>query len=1125
MTIEDRIEEIKRLLRLDHLNQDEYDHVENLIKNNADRFQMPGEPLEATNILRHSIPTTDDCPIFSRQYRFPQIHKDEITKQVNELLKNKIIKPSQSPYNTPVWIVPKKPDSSGNLKWRMVLDFRKLNEKTIGDSYPLPHINDILDSISSAKYFSVFDLATGFHHIRMNPNDSHKTAFSTPHGHYEFDRMPFGLKTAPATFQRLMDLTLTGLIGTELFVYLDDIVIYADTLEEHERKFNNLAERLRNANLHLQPDKCEFLRPEVGYLGHIIDKNGVRPDPRKIIAVKNFPIPKTTKNIKQFLGLAGYYRRFIENFSKIAHPLNQLLKKDTPFIWSDKQQLAFDTLKQHLCEEPLLQRPDFSQPFVLTTDASGYAIGGILSQGKIGKDKPIAYASRSLSDTEKKYDTYEKEALAIIFCVSHFRPYLYGRKFTLVTDHKPLVWFQNSKDPCSRVSRWRLKLAEYNYEVVYKAGKMNVNADALSRNPIPNEEELFRNQKVLDDDTFLTFGDNKKSSENIHDSNNTSTLLLLLTTLLNPILSDYITNTQWKTILTRAQRKLEETGIQEKLTENVEKILQPIIKRSRGRPKKLKNKLPIQEDKVGTKRRGRPRKDKKPISEAEEETDPEYFDELRRNKRLKRTKGKKKNKIVIQEKPNEDNETYFSSTEDDSSKEDDDIFEESLDEEFYEEENEIFQDAMDNEEIFEEKDKIQESEIEENNKDKGRNLRRKEEITQAPPVQEKQSTSNKILIECRDQLTMRKDNYLYFVSTNGTPLDNGSKSLTKKSILPKFNNLQKGLVKEFKKGKYYHFALPIQENVKENLTDTLNTIKSCFNSLLSISDKLNICKIRQQILEENHSSAIGGHKGVTKTLARIRQKYYWENLKTDIQKYINGCLQCQLKKLVRVKTKNPMIITDTPTTAFEKISMDIVGPFNPPTKSGNTYILTIQDNFTKYSLAIPLPNHQAATIADAFVKKFICIFGSPKGVLTDQGRDFLSNLLKRLAKRFRIKQFRTTAFHPQSNGSLERSHHVLAEYLKQFIEKNSEWDDWLELAMFSYNTSIHEGTKCTPYELVFGKLAREPSSESPSQNEKLQTYDEYLTTFVTQLHEMRAQARENLISVFIGTGLLSATYK
>ena len=181
--------------------------------------------------------------------------------------------------------------------------------KTIGDSYPLPNIKDILDSLGSVRYSSVFDLATGFHHIKIDLKNSYKTAFSTPHGYYEFDRIHFGLKTAPATFQRLMDITLTGLIGTELFVYLDDIVIFADTLGEHERKFNNLIQRLRKENLHLQPGKCEFLRPEIGYLVHIIDKNVVRTDPKKIIAVKEFPVPKT-----QFLGLAGYYRRFIEGF-------------------------------------------------------------------------------------------------------------------------------------------------------------------------------------------------------------------------------------------------------------------------------------------------------------------------------------------------------------------------------------------------------------------------------------------------------------------------------------------------------------------------------------------------------------------------------------------------------------------------------------------------------------------------------------------------------------------------------------------------------------------------------------------------------------------------------------------
>ena len=219
------------------------------------------------------------------------------------------MKPSQSPYNTPVSIVPKKVGSQVNKKWRMVLDFRKLNEKTISDSYPLPNIREILDQLGNAQYLSVFDLASGFHQIKISPEDSHKTAFSTPNGHYEFDRMPFGLYNGPATFERLMNITMSGLTSTNLFVYLDDIVIYADSLEEHQKKFGNLVDLLRSANLKLQPDKCEFLRPVVTYLGHIINKNGILPDPKKISAVNNFPIPINIKNITQFLSLAGSVRR------------------------------------------------------------------------------------------------------------------------------------------------------------------------------------------------------------------------------------------------------------------------------------------------------------------------------------------------------------------------------------------------------------------------------------------------------------------------------------------------------------------------------------------------------------------------------------------------------------------------------------------------------------------------------------------------------------------------------------------------------------------------------------------------------------------------------------------------
>lgn len=417
-----RLAELIKVLDLDHLNEIEKSGMLEVINEFLYQFYLPMDNFGVTDVTQHTITTTDEIPIRTKQYRYPLVHKEETNKQIDSLLNSKIIQPSSSPYNSPVWIVPKKSDSSGKPKWRMVIDYRKLNEVTVSDAYPLPNITEILDQLGGAKYFSTLDLASGFHQIPMDPKSKPKTAFSTPHGHFEFNRMPFGLRNAPATFQRVMDMILTGLQGIELFVYMDDIVIYADSLEEHNRKLKVLLARLQNSGLTLQPQKCRFLQKE-----------------------------KTRKNVKQFLGLVGYYRRFIPNMAKIAKPLTNLLKKGILFRWTSEVQSSFEQLRDIICSEHLLQYPDFSRPFLVTTDASNYAVGAVFSQGQIGNDLSISYASRALNAAEINYSTIEKELLAVLFGIEHFRPYLYGQQFTLITDHRPLVWLHNAKDPTSRL--------------------------------------------------------------------------------------------------------------------------------------------------------------------------------------------------------------------------------------------------------------------------------------------------------------------------------------------------------------------------------------------------------------------------------------------------------------------------------------------------------------------------------------------------------------------------------------------------------------------------------------------------------------------------------------------------
>lgn len=468
-------------LRLNHLNEEERTVIIDICTEYADIFYNESDPLTFTNQIKHFIRTSDEIPVYSKTYRYPQIHKEEVHKQINKMLDQNLIQPSHSPWSSPIWVVPKKLDATGKQKWRVVIDYRRLNEKTIDDKYPLPNINDLLDKLGRCQYFTTLDLASGFHQIEMNKNDIPKTAFSTEFGLYEFLRMPFGLKNAPATFQRVMDNVLRGIQNEKCLVYLDDIIIFSVSLQEHINNLRTVFQRLRDTKFKIELNKSEFLRREVAYLGHIITPDGIKPNPDKVKAIKQFPIPKTTKQIKAFLGLLGYYRKFIDNFAHITKPLTKCLKKGAEIIHDDEFIQCFNRCKNLLINEPILQYPDYSKPFNLTTDASNVAIGAVLSQGPIGQDLPIAYASRTLNESEQNYSTIEKELLAIVYAVKYFRPYIFGRRFNIITDHKPLQWLMSLKEPNSKLIRWRLKLEEYDYVIHYKKGKLNSNADALSR--------------------------------------------------------------------------------------------------------------------------------------------------------------------------------------------------------------------------------------------------------------------------------------------------------------------------------------------------------------------------------------------------------------------------------------------------------------------------------------------------------------------------------------------------------------------------------------------------------------------------------------------------------------------
>lgn len=814
-----RIIKLQEEIKMDEThNPEERQAVIDLCREYHDIFHLEGDKLPFSDVISHTIPLKQDqTPINQRPYRLPEVYKEEINKQVNKMLEDNIVVPSSSPWNSPLLVVPKKSGPGGEKRWRIVIDFRKLNEKTIGDAFPLPRVEDILDQLGNSRYFSTLDLASGYHQIAMDPSDRKKTAFSTSFGHYEFLRMPFGLKTAPATFQRAMNRALTGLQGIKCFVYLDDIVVYGKNLDDHLSKLREVFDRLRKYNLKLQSSKCQFLRKEVVYLGHKCSREGCSPDPEKVKCVQNFPAPKTIKQLQSFLGLANYYRKFIPEFSKIAEPLTKLLRgKTRRFNWDQIADRAFQLLKDALTTPPLLAYPDFKQSFNLTTDASNEALGAVLSQGSPGKDRPIAYASRTLNKTERRYSTIEKELLAIVWAVKNFRCYLLGKRFTVYTDHQPLKGVFNVKDPTSRLIRFHHKLSEYDYEIQYKPGRKNGNADALSRIPIENSEIL---------------------------------------------------------VTTRAQARSKEAA-------------------------------------------------------------------------------------------NIDVEDEF----------------------------------PDNDEVLE---------------NEG-----------AYNIQE-----------------LTKEN---------SPAGN-------------------------KNYEYIHRPKDVKE-----------------------------------ILKAFHLNPLGGHQGIAKTYYRVRKQYRWKKMLKDIVQFIKNCPKCQKNK-TGPQTRMPMIITDTPERPFDKVYLDIVGPL-PITNKGNKYILTFEDDLTRFMDCYALPDCEASTVAKVFYEEIITRYRIPKVLLTDQGSNFMSELFKRVCKFLRINKINTSAYHPQSNGSLERAHRPLAEYLRNFVEDNPQsWDEWLREAVHVHNNTKHASTRLTPMDCLFGFTAELPSNlkQKPMPIYNHENYFYILRHKIQQAHEF---ARKNLIA-------------
>ena len=498
-------------------------------------------------------------PTFRNHHRLSPQDMDELKIHLKDLLDHGFIRESHSPYGAPILFAKK----AGDTKRRLCIDYRDLNRITIKDRYPLPRVDELIDRLFGAKYFTKLDLRSGYHQVRVAEEDIQKTAFNTRYGQFEYLVVPFGLTSAPSTFMALMNHILHPYLDKFAIAYLDDVLIYSKTLEEHELHVRTILDEFRKHKLYAKESKCEFFKSEVKFLGFIVGADGVKVDPAKIEAVKVWPVPKSITDVRSFLGFVGFYRKFIKNHSAVVAPISDLTKtltQGSKFIWTPAAQIAFEQMIDALCSAPVLVLPDPTKPYVVTTDASGYALGACLMQDHGNGLQPIVYMSKKMLPAETRYPIHHKEMLAIVCALKEWRHYLHGAQFKIriLTDHKSLVHFNSQPKLSERQARWNEFISEFGNDIIieYQEGKKNVVADALSRRADYIDDTSTTTTTTTTSTTANVSIDDIKLNDDSIDNNLNTISVSINTTLTQQIQDGYQLDSLCKQILVGNVSKL-----------------------------------------------------------------------------------------------------------------------------------------------------------------------------------------------------------------------------------------------------------------------------------------------------------------------------------------------------------------------------------------------------------------------------------------------------------------------------------------------------------------------------------------------------------------------------------------
>ncbi|KAK3083233.1 hypothetical protein FSP39_017411 [Pinctada imbricata] len=1033
----------------ENLDNEQVQILKNLLSKNENVFSRSENDIGRTRLVEHSIDTGGARPIKQHPYRVPLAKRLAAEKEIQQMAERGVIEPSSSPWCSPVVMVTKK---DGTI--RFCLDFRKLNSCTLKDSQPLPRIDDTLDALSGSVWFSTLDLKSGYWQVGMSPSDREKTAFSIfGSGLWQFTVMPFGLCNAPATFERLMERVLAGLSWVKCLIFLDDIIVMSKSFSTHIENLQEVFDRLNRANLKLSPEKCCLLQTEVKYLGHIVSKEGIKTDPNKIQSVVNWPKPRKVKDVRSFVGLCSYYRKFVKNFAQIAKPLHRLTEKGREFVWDEECENAFQKLKQTLTTAPILAYPKEDGKFVIDTDASNEGMGAVLSQVQNGEERVLCYFSKCLSGVERRYCVTRRELLAVVCAVRQFHHYVYGRKFLIRTDHGSLRWLMNFKKPEGQIARWLETLASYDFDIEHRAGRVHQNADALSRRPfydsctyceryenshmeLPHVERIWKGSAPPDavenqseckwrpsvrDDERKNEGDKNAPSmcgvihsfdelnREVHVPDESANDLIVkndYSVVENDYCTDVSTNSRSQGHLVRCTKADSPLGV------DVKENWAAIGPHSQSGPLHQSG---------------------WPTGHGCENVTP--------------------NEIVC-------TYTYASMLEATGS---DDSTQLGV---------------------------VDVVACKSNKDGQGQT----ENGDQSQEVVQNTTTFAEISIESMEK-HQRDDRHLNKLFEW---FENGSK--------PKW--------------------VEISEYGPELKYLWQNFEMMCFDNgviwyrwykdtgehkcLLVLPPQL-----RSIVLKEMHDAPTSGHLGYEKTLARVKERFIWYGMSKDVKRWCETCEICGSKRGKNRKAKAPLqkYIVGAP---LERVAVDILGPF-PRSEKGNRYVMVVGDYFTKWLEAYPIPDQEAATVAQILFEKFISVFGVPLQLHTDQGKNFDGILFGKLCSLLGIEKTRTTPMRPQSDGMIERGNRTITSMLSAYVSiGQKDWDVWLPVLMMAYRSAVHSSTGVTPYKMMFGRettlpidLALGRPSKSPEQGEKVKDL-EYVGNLEEKLSEIHEFARKRL---------------